>query len=336
MIKNRITLYIDMLFCLVIMPLAIMLLPVDRWIVNNTAFLIALVAYVYILYFIYRIVCIPKLFMQKRYLRIFVLMLVLTTVTEMFTYFPIPEEHINDDVRQMAAKMNIRRQTIWFFFLVVTGFSLAIELTFELFRQIISRQEVEAEKNKAELSLYKAQINPHFLFNTLNTLYALVLSGSDKTESAFVKFSGILRYMYSQNESELIPADDELEYIHQYVDLQKLRLNHHTDVQLNVEASSKKVLIPPMILITFVENAFKYGTSSDKDCKIYIRIKIDENKLLFETENAVMRKPDGQKNGIGIQNCRKRLELLYPGKYELENEEIEGIYHVRLLIDLKR
>ena len=302
MIKNRITLYIDMLFCLVIMPLAIMLLPVDRWIVNNTAFLIALVAYVYILYFIYRIVCIPKLFMQKRYLRIFVLMLVLTTVTEMFTYFPMPAEHINDDVRQMVAKMNIRRQTIWFFFLVVTGFSLAIELTFELFRQIISRQEVEAEKNKAELSLYKAQINPHFLFNTLNTLYALVLSGSDKTESAFVKFSGILRYMYSQNESELIPIGDELDYIHQYVDLQKLRLNHHTEVQLNVEASSKKVLIPPMILITFVENAFKYGTSSDKDCKIDIRIKIDENKLLFETENAVMSKPEGQKTGIGIQN----------------------------------
>lgn len=321
MIKNRITLYIDMLFCLVIMPLAIMLLPVDRWIVNNTAFLIALVAYVYILYFIYRIVCIPKLFMQKRYLRIFVLMLVLTTVTEMFTYFPMPAEHINDDVRQMVAKMNIRRQTIWFFFLVVTGFSLAIELTFELFRQIISRQEVEAEKNKAELSLYKAQINPHFLFNTLNTLYALVLSGSDKTESAFVKFSGILRYMYSQNESELIPVGDELDYIHQYVDLQKLRLNHHTEVQLNVEASSKKVLIPPMILITFVENAFKYGTSSDKDCKIDIRIKIDENKLLFETENAVMRKPEGQKTGIGIQNCRKRLELLYPGKYELYNGE---------------
>lgn len=321
MIKNRITLYIDMLFCLVIMPLAIMLLPVDRWIVNNTAFLIALVAYVYILYFIYRIVCIPKLFMQKRYLRIFVLMLVLTTVTEMFTYFPMPAEHINDDVRQMVAKMNIRRQTIWFFFLVVTGFSLAIELTFELFRQIISRQEVEAEKNKAELSLYKAQINPHFLFNTLNTLYALVLSGSDKTESAFVKFSGILRYMYSQNESELIPVGDELDYIHQYVDLQKLRLNHHTEVQLNVEASSKKVLIPPMILITFVENAFKYGNSSDKDCKIDIRIKIDENKLLFETENAVMRKPEGQKTGIGIQNCRKRLELLYPGKYELYNEK---------------
>lgn len=333
--KNRITLYIDLLFCLVIIPLAIMLLPVDRWIANNTAFLITLVAYVYILYFIYRLACIPKLFMKKKYLSIFILMFILTSVTELLTHFPIPAEHITDDIRQMAAKMNLRRQTIWFFFLVVTGFSLAIELTFELFRQIISRQEIEAEKNKAELSLYKAQINPHFLFNTLNTLYALVLSGSDKTESAFVKFSGILRYMYSQNESELIPAANELDYISQYVDLQKLRLNHHTKVSLSIDASSPNILIPPMILITFVENAFKYGTSSDTDCSINIRININEEHLSLETENAVMRRPENNKSGIGISNCRKRLELLYPGRYVLENGESSGIYRVRLVVHIK-
>lgn len=262
-------------------------------------------------------------------------MFILTSVTELLTHFPIPAEHITDDVRQMAAKMNLRRQTIWFFFLVVTGFSLAIELTFELFRQIISRQSIEAEKNKAELSLYKAQINPHFLFNTLNTLYALVLSGSDKTESAFVKFSGILRYMYSQNESEFIPAADELDYIRQYVDLQKLRLNHHTKVSLCIDTSSPKILIPPMILITFVENAFKYGTSSDTDCSINIRININEEHLSLETENAVMRRPENNKSGIGISNCRKRLELLYPGRYILENGELSGIYRVRLLVHLK-
>lgn len=334
--KNRITLYIDLLFYLVIIPLAIMLLPVERWIANNTAFLITLVAYVYILYFIYRLACIPKLFMQKKYLKIFILMLILTSVTELLTHFSIPAEHITDDVRQMAAKMNLRRQTIWFFFLVVTGFSLAIELTFELFKQIISRQAIEAEKNKAELSLYKAQINPHFLFNTLNTLYALVLSGSDKTESAFVKFSGILRYMYSQNESELIPAGNELDYISQYVDLQKLRLNHHTKVSLIVNTSSSKILIPPMILITFVENAFKYGTSSDTDCNIDIKINIDEDKILFESENAVMKRPENNKSGIGISNCRKRLELLYPGKYKLENGETNGIYRIHLEIDIRK
>lgn len=332
--RNRITLYIDLLFCLVIIPLAIMLLPVDRWITNNTAFLITLVAYVYILYFVYRLSCIPKLFMQKKYTRIFILLFILASITELLTYFPMPAEHITDDIRQMTTKMNIRKQTIWFFFLIVTGFSLAIELTFELFRQIISKQEIEAEKNKAELSLYKAQINPHFLFNTLNTLYALVLSGSEKTESAFVKFSGILRYMYSQNESELIPAEDELNYIRQYVDLQKLRLNHHTNVFLSINASSGKILIPPMILITFVENAFKYGTSSDTDCKIDIKIDINKEKLILETENAVMKKPENKQPGIGISNCRKRLDLLYPERYKLENGENNGIYRVKLEIDI--
>lgn len=334
--KHRpISIYIDLLFCLVIIPLAIRLLPVDRWIATNTAFLLTLVAYVYALYFVYRRACLPKLFMQRKYLQIVLLLGILTGITELLTYFPMPAERITDNMRQMEARMHIRTQTIWFFFLMVTGFSLAIELTFELFRQILSRQEIEAEKNKAELALYKAQINPHFLFNTLNTLYALVLSGSDKTESAFIKFSGVLRYMYSQNGSELIPAEQEADYIRQYVDLQKLRLNHHTQVELITETSCREVLIPPMILITFVENAFKYGSSSDRDCTIRLFIHIDENHLLFTTENAVMRRREDGEQGIGIFNCRKRLELLYPGRYKLVNKETDGIYQVRLDIQIK-
>lgn len=333
--NNRIALYIDLLFCLVIIPLVIMLLPVDRWIVTNTAFLFTLVVYVYALYFVYRCACLPKLFMQKKYLRIVILLVVLVAVTECLTYFPMPTERLTDDSRPMEARLHIRTQTIWFFFLMVTGFSLAIELTFELFRQILSRQEIEAEKNKAELALYKAQINPHFLFNTLNTLYALVLSGSDKTESAFVKFSGILRYMYSQSGSELIPAERELDYIRQYVDLQKLRLNRHTQVNLAIDMADKQVLIPPMILITFVENVFKYGTSSDTDCTVYIHICVDEDRLLLETENAVMRRREDGNQGIGIANCRKRLELLYPGRYELRVGESDNQYKTYLTIRLK-
>lgn len=333
--NNRIALYIDLLFCLVIIPLVIMLLPVDRWIVTNTAFLFTLVVYVYALYFVYRCACLPKLFMQKKYLRIVILLVVLVAVTECLTYFPMPTERLTDDSRPMEARLHIRTQTIWFFFLMVTGFSLAIELTFELFRQILSRQEIEAEKNKAELALYKAQINPHFLFNTLNTLYALVLSGSDKTESAFVKFSGILRYMYSQSGSELIPAERELDYIRQYVDLQKLRLNRHTQVNLAIDMADKQVLIPPMILITFVENVFKYGTSSDTDCTVYIHICVDEDRLLLETENTVMRRREDGNQGIGIANCRKRLELLYPGRYELRVGESDNQYKTYLTIRLK-
>lgn len=333
--NNRIALYIDLLFCLVIMPLAIMLLPVDRWIVTNTAFLVTLVSYVYVLYFVYRRACLPKLFMQKKYLHIVLLLGVMIAVTELLTHFPMPAEHLVENKRIMTGKMGMRTQTIWFLFLMVTGFSLAIELTFELFRQILSRQEVEAEKNKAELALYKAQINPHFLFNTLNTLYALVLSGSDKTESAFVKFSGILRYMYSQSGSELIPAEREVEYIRQYVDLQQLRLNRHTKIELTLDVTDKQVLIPPMLLITFVENAFKYGTSSDTDCTIRIRIRVDENCLQLETENAVMRRREDENKGIGIANCRKRLELLYPGLYDLQTGEVDGKYRTFLNIRLR-
>lgn len=330
--KSRIPLYIDLLFCLVIMPLAIMLLPVDKWIAHNTAFLITLIAYVYALYFIYRRIRLPKMFMQKKYFKIILTLAILIAVTELFTYFPIPDERITADKLQMAARMNMRRQTIWFFFLVVTGFSLAIELTFELFRQILSRQEIESEKNKAELALYKAQINPHFLFNTLNTLYALVLSNSDKTESAFVKFSGILQYMYSQNGAELIPAGRELDYIRQYVDLQQLRLNKHTTIDFAATADNPEILIPPMILITFVENAFKYGTSSEADCTIRIHISIDSNNLYLETENTVMRRKEKHADGIGILNCQKRLELLYPNLYQLEYGETNGIYRVKLNI----
>lgn len=332
--RNHIALYIDLLFCLGIMPLAIMLLPVDRLITHNTVLLIILIVYIYALYFIYRSVCLPKLFIKKKYLQIAILMIVLAAVTELLSNIPLAAENIAEDARQISRRVSLRRQTIWFFFLIVTGFSLAIELTFELFRQTLSRQEIEAEKNKAELALYKAQINPHFLFNTLNTLYALVVSKSEKTESAFVKFSDILRYMYSQSASEMIPTEQELKYIQEYVELQKLRLNKHTSIDLKTETSNGNILIPPMILITFIENAFKYGTSSDIDCAIRINIKVDENQLYMETENDIMRKREEDGNGIGISNCRKRLELLYPNRYELRAWEQDGKYKtiIRILL----
>lgn len=146
--KHHISLYIDMLFCLVIMPLAIMMLPVDRWMKDNTAFLVTLIAYIYMLYFVYRKACLPKLFMQKKYIHIAILLTVLAGITVLLTHFPLPAEQLANKTRPIEARLHIRTQTIWFFFLIVTGFSLAIELIFELFRQIISKQEIAAEKTR--------------------------------------------------------------------------------------------------------------------------------------------------------------------------------------------
>ena len=200
---------------------------------------------------------------------------------------------------------------------------------FRTFRQILSRQEIEAEKNRAELALYKAQINPHFLFNTLNALYGLVLTKSDKTESAFIKFSNILKYMYAQTTMETISINNEVEYIRQYVDLQSLRLNKHTQVVFETQIDDEHAKIPPMILITF-----EYGVSSDVDCLILIRITVKKGELLFETENTVMKENHANPHAIGIENCRKRLELLYPNRFTLIMKEENRQFKIRLSIQL--
>ena len=332
--RTNIPIYIDLLFCLVIMPPIIMLVPVDRWIVHHTVFMLTLIVYLYGLYFVYRKARLPRLFMQRKFGHILLLMGILVIITLLLTQFPYPPEPNKLDPLIHKARQHLRSQTVWFFFLVVTGFSLSIELIFELFRQILSRQEIEAEKNRAELALYKAQINPHFLFNTLNALYGLVLTKSNKTESAFIKFSNILKYMYAQTTMETISINNEVEYIRQYVDLQSLRLNKHTQVVFETQIDDEHAKIPPMILITFVENTFKYGVSSDVDCLILIRITVKKRELLFETENTVMKENHANPHAIGIENCRKRLELLYPNRFTLIMKEENRQFKIRLSIQL--
>ena len=198
----------------------------------------------------------------------------------------------------------------------------------------MSKKEVEMEKSKAELALYKAQINPHFLFNTLNALYGLVLTKSEKTESIFIKFSNILKYMYSQGISETISIGQEMDYIQQYIDLQSLRLNHHTQVIFENKIENPSLPITPMILITFVENCFKYGSSPDKDCTIHIQASDQNNCLLFQTENKIMRESARDSSQVGIENCRKRLELIYPKRHRLTIQEDDSLFKVKLEIQL--
>ena len=333
--QTRISTYIDLLFCLVILPVIIMLAPVEKWIIHHTYFMLTLIVYLYALYFTYRKANIPSLFLRHKFGQVFFLIAALLIITWGLSQIPIPKDKFSTSSLDLGIRQHMRTQTVWFFFLIVTGFSLAIELTFELFRQILSKQEIEAEKNKAELALYKAQINPHFLFNTLNALYGLVLTKSDKTESAFIQFSNILKYMYAQTTSETIPVCNEIDYIRQYVDLQALRLNKHTHISFNTQTDDDQAPIPPMILITFVENAFKYGTSSDIDCTVLIRIIVKNGQLLFETENTVMKEKKEKTPAIGIENCRKRLELLYPGRFNLTTVQENRQYKIRLTIRLQ-
>lgn len=234
----------------------------------------------------------------------------------------------------MMRLKHIRLQTVWLLFLVVSGFSLTIELTFELFNQIIFRKDLETEKNRAELSVYKAQINPHFLFNSLNTLYGLIVSKSDQTEQVFIKFTSLLQYMYRQSTNDLIAVTQEIEYINHYIELQSMRYNHHTHIDWHYTIDDENCQIPPMILITFVEKACKYGSSPSKDCTIRLRLNLKGGVLNFYTRNSIMKRKEKEKKGIGIENCRHRLNLLYPDRYQLVTKEENQDFIVHLTIQL--
>lgn len=151
----------------------------------------------------------------------------------------------------------------------MAAFSFAVGTLAELYRRTIERQAAEHEQRKAELALYKVQINPHFLFNTLNTLYGLMLTDVARAETAFMQFMDMTKYMYTNADKDRVPLRSEIDYIRQYIELQKNRMNDHTHVHLSIESRNgcPDAMIAPMILITFVENAVQIrcvGSSGER------------------------------------------------------------------------
>lgn len=330
---KRIVLYLDLAFWLAFLPLITMLIPVERIWVDHSYFLIALAIYLCCLYVINRVFNIPALLLNKQRTKAIVVLVIMLLVTYLMTLFPYSDATNTLTEFQLKMRAQFRAQMIWFLFLIVMGFCFSFGLVIEVYRQRVRQQKIEAEKNKAELALYKAQINPHFLFNTLNTLYGLALMQSDKMESAFVKFSEILKYMYSNADKDTISINDEIEYISQYIDLQSLRLNEHTNVSFDHSVDDCLVQIPPMVLITFVENAFKYGVSSTTASHIKIALKLSDHQLHFTAQNPIVSNKTSE-GGVGIENCRKRLELLYPDRFTLTAQASGSEFVTKLDIQL--
>lgn len=196
------------------------------------------------------------------------------------------------------------------------------------------RKNLENEKLSAELAFLRSQINPHFLFNSLNNIYSLAYQHSEKTSEAILKLSEIMRYMLQESNEPKVELSREIRYLENYIELQKLRFKGGPYVHMNVRGDDLKQYIAPLILIAFVENAFKHGVISDPFFPVTIDIIVEKGRLTFFVRNKKGIQNKDETSGIGLNNVKRRLDLLYSGNYELEVTEDNIMYNCKLNLDL--
>jgi LytS/YehU family sensor histidine kinase len=229
----------------------------------------------------------------------------------------------------------------WEYFLIALVYScffifLSTILKFivDWFRNEKIKSTLENEKLISELAFLKSQINPHFLFNSLNNIYSLAYQKSDKTPEAVLKLSEIMRYMLYESNENTVKLDDEIRYLENYIELQKLRFKDKTYIKFEIDGDTENKKITPLVLISFVENAFKHGLATDKENPITIVLNVTADKLFFQVINKKSNLNKDETGGIGLQNVKRRLDLLYKGEYRLHIEDNEAIYNCELYLDL--
>lgn len=282
----------------------------------------------------------PKLYFSKKYLRYFVIIVICYFVVDIFPehFFPVhkppmpmppgpkmPFDH--GEGPRVLRFMPVFGGGVFFQFLLIFFLSFLLKIS----ERLINLQN---EKLKSEVSYLRAQINPHFLFNTLNGLYALTLEKSDAAPEAVLKLSSIMRYVVSESNKDFTPLENEIEYIKNYISLQGLRADIGSWLDFKIDGDYRGKQISPLLLIPFIENAFKYGLSAEEEATIVIHITILNDSLLLKVKNKKVAVTAAlyDKSEKGIDNTRQRLEYLYPGKHKLDIFESDDFFEVQLLI----
>ena len=246
-----------------------------------------------------------------------------------------PEEVVNQ----------IGMRNIWAFFLggviaavffQVLMILLAVGLR-HLMRMNDREMQFEEERRKtaeAELTWLKHQLNPHFLFNTLNNISSLTQIDPDKAQESIGQLSDLLRYALYDSEAEKVQLASEIEFMDNYIDLMALRCNELTTVEKHLEAPSKPVEVAPLLFISLVENAFKHGVNARHPSFVKVAMQMDGDDLVFTCDNSLFEKQGTDRigSGIGLENMKRRLELLYPGRYTYEQSSADDTYHVQVTL----
>ena len=214
--------------------------------------------------------------------------------------------------------------------LMAIGIALSI-------RYMMRQSEKKQREVEAELAWLKNQINPHFLFNTLNNISSLAQIDGDETQEAIMQLSDLLRYAMYETNKPKVPLEGEVEFMRNYIELMKLRCNEMTEVSSMFNVQSAKLEIAPLLFISLIENAFKHGMDSNAPAVININLVQTDDMLTFTCDNTNNPKPtkDRSGSGIGLENTRRRLNLLYQGRHQWEQAITpENIYHVKITLQL--
>lgn len=283
---------------------------------------------------------IPNYLTKKKFLTYCGLLLaatlIITPLKVVLLYLFYSISHVSEAQEQLLQNMN------WHFLgtFLIAGSSTIFKIVTDWVRDLREKQELQTETMQSELRFLKSQINPHFLFNTLNNLYALTLKKSDKAPEIVIKLSEMMRYMlYECNEKQVL-LSKEINYIRNYLDLERLRQGKNIEINFEVQGKVSEQKIAPLMFITFLENSFKHGLNNHiSQGFVNIYMDVEEKKVHLFIENS---KPENlplqdhrRSGGIGLVNVRRRLNLLYPNHYTLEIEDKPNSYAVNLMIDLE-
>jgi Histidine kinase len=219
---------------------------------------------------------------------------------------------------------------------VITAFAIFLRM-YKFWRvELQQKLQLKQEKTDAELELLKAQLHPHFLFNTLNNLYALILDRSHQAPEMLLRLSAVLSYVLNECQKAEVPLEKEIAFCQDYIDLEKARYGDRLDINTRFSGELQDKMITPMVFQPFIENAFKHGAAKQLG-KVWIDIgmTVHDNRLLFEVSNSAdYSTPSTSAGGIGIANIKRRLQLLYPGRHQFVENREQGMHSISLSIDL--
>ena len=303
-----------------------------RSIVNAAFFLPGFFVMVYPLLY----VLVPRYLLPRKFLSFFIGLFIVLVICMVYTQ--VVQLSLDDSKIFRGMTIAVGRNVLPF--LHVGGIALSIKLLLYWYIQKKLTLEAERQKTAAELQLLKAQLHPHFLFNTLNNLYAHTLEASPKSPEIVMKLSELLRFMIYESNTLKIPLAKEIKLLESYITLEEMRYGDRLDLSVTIKGDVEKYQIAPFLLLPFLENAFKHGTSKQLDqCWISLNISMEDSVMYFKLVNSVERGNGEEKvkiGGLGLLNVKRRLELLYKDKHRFETKRLEDVFVVDLEVNLEK